>query len=411
MVKWEDFQMAMGSLFNLFTLGEAVIRINNPDELYQAYRMFRDTSIIFCNTNKMTDVDLVASVATNRLRCLDLSKDRSTLPGVTMPDPGHRLVTRALYWYLKGGNFGFKGFPTYLHILFQWDDSKYAVDPNMLDQMQIPQNYLRQVEFLYAANQELYVINEMNPITLIPIHGTNSTALWDEVTPTEETDEFVPIELVHRLNKKRRYPMAILPTLGQLQIQEMAYTYNQALAKCVGLGTGLFNVIFSSFISYIGKHGDIKVCSLPGSSECAEDVYRVMMGGYSFHFTNPEHFHAFASLFDFQALDLVSTYQVQSDPNTGEMTPFWFSFTEWKRVQMDYEEPTTLSNIEFTEEHFAVCKALGERLMYVLNSVQNLTLSMPCLGGTLPPRFVWSLRDLIVAEMDQKKLPPEAKED
>lgn len=421
MIEYGEFQMEMARLFNMFTLGEAVIKVNDPDQMYMMYEMFRDTSIIFCNTNKMTDVDLIASVAQNRLRCLDLSKDRLFGHEHLMPSPEHRLKTRALYYYLKEGNFGFKGFPVYLHVLFKWDDSKYALDPTMLRAMNIPQNYLRQVEFMYASNQDLMGLNEMNPLTLIPITIGNTSALWAEVPPdiTEDDDEFIPSMLVHRLNEKRRYPIAIIPDLGLYDIQDMVYTYNQALARCSMSGVSFINQVIRSFAT-LNSDGKIDRCTLLGDDSkgntaksliAVNDLLIVMNGEACFYFEKKEHFDVFAALFDFQAFDLVSTYQVPQDPETQEMIPFWFWFNEWRRVQMRVTGHPELQEIRFTETHYLAYKEIDKRMMYALNAVQNLTLSMPCLGGTLPPRFIWALRDIVIEEKAQEELPPEPKED
>lgn len=395
MFKYETYQMEMVKLFNLFTVGDAVLRINNLCDLYEAYKLFRDSSIIFCNTNKMTDVDLIASVAQKRLRCLDLTRDRATSNEYAQLNPGYRLTTRALYYFLKEGNYGFKGFPVYLHVLPSWDDSKYSANPEMLQEMEIPLNYLKQIELLYASNQKLYRIDEMNPLNLIEAVDTNATALWEEIC-SEQSDGIPLVELAHRLNRKVRYPVTCLPQLGLRDLQEMVYTYNQALKKCSMNGIQLLLEVVDSFVEKDVFTGTITHVSLPGSIEKMYDLFSVMTGDSCFYFTNKEHFNVFASLFDFQAFDFVSLYHTPEDPKTGELIPFWFWFDRWRRMNTAVSKcPSELPEVKFDADHYAIAEAISKRMLYVLNAVQNLSLSLPGLGGILPPRFILSLRDII----------------
>ena len=135
---YTTFIMEMGKLFNDFINGNAVLKINNPDELYTIYRMFHRSSIIFANTNLMEDIDVIGEVAKQHLRYLDLSRDQSTT-GAPLPPAGFRIATRALFYYLKFGKYGFKGFPVYLHINDEWNDRLYAYDPQMVAEMNINQ--------------------------------------------------------------------------------------------------------------------------------------------------------------------------------------------------------------------------------------------------------------------------------
>ena len=75
MNKFNGFIREMVGLFGNFLMGGAVVRINDPHQLYQFHKMLRHSLYNFFNTTLMTDADLLAYTASKNLKHLDLSRD------------------------------------------------------------------------------------------------------------------------------------------------------------------------------------------------------------------------------------------------------------------------------------------------------------------------------------------------
>lgn len=415
---YTTFVMEMGKLFNDFLTGNGVLKISNPDELYQIYQMFHRSSIIFANTNLMEDADVIGKVAEQHLRYLDLSRD-CPVDGNILPAAGYRVITRALFYYLKFGNYGFKGFPVYLHINDEWNDRLYAYDPATVAEMEIDPSYLRQIEFLYARNQPIYLINEMNPITLFKSPEISANAVWDEVPPvlTEENKyRFEPMELVNTINPKKRYLIAVLGAPGLYWIQKMIIEHNETLLKTHRLSMDLL----VHAIQTMNTTDVISGVTTPVNGTLVDDLMGVLFNKNYFVMHTIEDYDAFAGIIDFTTFgSLTALAQAWDDADnrgkdTNDHGAWWdgdhdVGFNRWRNViVVKHEEPVSIyefidrTPINFTQAHREFLLQLLERILYFLNAVQNLSLTSPCLGGTIPPRFVYSLRDIIMAEQNQE---------
>lgn len=414
---YTTFIMEMGKLFNDFINGNAILKINNPDELYTIYRMFHRSSIIFANTNLMEDIDVIGEVAKRHLRYLDLSRDQST-NGAPLPPAGFRIATRALFYYLKFGKYGFKGFPVYLHINDEWNDRLYAYDPQMVAEMNINPSFLRQVEFLYARNQKIYLVNEMNPVTLFDSPEVPLTAVWEEYEPPVMEDtkfQFVPLELVNTINNNKRYPIAVLASSGLIHIQEMITIHNESVLK-------MHKQSMDLLLHAIDTMNETDVISRTTKfvdKQLVDDLIAVLFEKAYFVMRSIEDYDSFAAIIDFTTFGSLTALAQAWDTNGGKTETedhgkWWgdetyiVGFNRWRNpIVQDaseavMEEFIGRDAIEFTQAHREFFSELLERILYFLNAVQNLSLTAPCFGGTIPPRFVYSLRDIVMAEQNEE---------
>ena len=392
MNKFNGFIREMVGLFGNFLMGGAVVRINDPHQLYQFHKMLRHSLYNFFNTTLMTDADLLAYTASRNLKHLDLSRDAN---GNKLPlkMKTQILLDRAIYYYMAD-NYDFYGFPVYFRARTEgWDDNQWTLDRDMLQIMGAPEKNVIQIEMLYSDGDQLLMINEFNPATLINSPKIPSS-LWKFMAPTQEqqdaVDHLIKQALVNRLNDKKQYEIAMLSDPTIAMVSSVADYVNAQRTIDDNVKT------LNNSVAYMMTVDD--PC---GNDDAVSKIMQFLFTGtVAIQFFNKDDVKKIFSMMSFVAKGDIALIPI---PDPGENGILLWYDGRWGQPQYSTEslpegiEPVKYSELAATIEEWTT------REVFIYSMCKNLMLTYPILNAAIPPLYVHSIRDEVYEELSGDK--------
>lgn len=394
------FQNAMTGIFGEFLHGNGVVRCDTPSDLYALMDILRDTTFNFFNLNATSDAKLIAMVGSKNPRYMDTSRDISPAGfGDKQKLPIDILMReRCLYYYMIGmKDSGFKGFPAFFHVRFDWSDDIYSISQDLLDATNAPKEIFRQIEVFYPAGLQPLVLNEFNPLTMQQsVEVINSP--WKLIRKGEQGEEFSPDLLVSTINENIGYPVctvsnAVISTLKAMQgfvhaQKEMEHFVNN----------GLFWEMHNAMIN-----------DDPYGLQPEEKAYRVVdivRGQAVLVIPNMGVLQEFANYMDYLAKGDPSKLNLKEYFNgdlSDEDFPLYFTYdpTFADPVLFKYV-PDGLHIVEF-KEISGYLEEIRNRYEFTINMLKPALISYPLYGTVVPPKFIHSIRDIMYSDIKAQK--------
>lgn len=388
MNKFSGFIREMVGLFGNFLLGGAVVRINDPHQLYQLHKLLRHSLYNFFNTTLMSDADLLAYTASKNLKHLDLSRD---IRGQELPlqMKTQVLLDRAIYYYMMD-NYDFYGFPVYFRARTEgWDDNQWSLDREMLSIMGAPEKNIVQIEMIYSNGDQLRVINEFNPATMIASPRV-PTSIWQFMFPTQEQqdkeDHLIPQALVNRLNDKKQYDIAELsdPTISMASSVSDYVSAQRVISENVKT--------LNNSVAYMMTIDD--PC---GNDDAVAKIMQFLFTGtVAIQFFNKDDVKKIYSMMSFVAKGDISLIPVPDPGDDGIL--LWYD-GRWGQPHFSTELPPEGIEVVKYTSLAATIEEWTTREVFIYSMCKNLMITYPILNAAIPPLYVHAIRDEVYEEL------------
>lgn len=381
----------MVGLFGNFLMGGAVVQINDPHQLYQFHKLLRHSMYNFYNTTLMSDADLLAYTASKNLRHLDMSRDVNSNGELPLQMKTQVLLDRAIYYYMID-NYKLSGFPVYFRARTEgWDDNLWTLDRDMLQAMGAPEKNIIQIDMLYSNEDQLLMLNEFNPATLIK-SPTIPKSLWVRMAPTpeqqDESEMFIAPALVHRLNDKKQYQIAMLsdPTIAMIS-SATDYVIAQ---KSIESNVNTLNHAVAFMM----------VADDPAGPNADESVDKIMQflftGTVAIQFFDKKDVKEIFSMMSFVAKGDISKVDI---PDPGDDGLFLWYDGRWGQPHYSTELPPEGIEVVKYSQLASTITEWTTREIFIYSMCKNLMITLPIINSAIPPLYVHSIRDEVYEEL------------